>query len=173
MVARPGAEKGYQEVMELAKARSTAAHGADVIGPEQVQRKLGKQPANVETKDRYLIETYNWRGGALVKSHFVKVIYTGHEKPLLYTALLNEEPNEDNLPMNKLISADEADVKPENGPTGIGPPGGTVRPPSGATPPVPNDAQPDADKPAADKPDADKPAADKPDAKRDSDEPKS
>ena len=167
LVARPGAERGYQIVMNLAEQRSTSAHGADQIGPKQVQDKLGKKPVSVETKDRYQIETYNWRGGALVKSYFVKVVYT-HGKPtnkpqenpqaatvdnsgeanlLLYTALLNEEPNEDNLPSNKLLSASEADPRPETGPTGIGPPGGVVRPPSGVTPPVPDDAKPDADKP--------------------------
>ena len=185
LIARPAAEKGYQEVMKLSELRSMSARGEDSIGPAEVQAKLGKKPANTEQKDRYMIETYNWRGGALVKSHFVKVIYTGGDKPLLYTALLNEEPSEENLPTNKVISADKADPRPEGGPTAAGSPGsaggGIVRPPTGVTPTnpdadksAPNVTDPPApDKPQEPQPDAEKPATGKPaaDSEPKSDEP--
>ena len=189
-IARPGAENGYAEVMKLAELRSQSKHGDDAIGPSQVQAKLGKQPAHVEKTDRYMIETYNWRSGALVKAYFVKVVYIGSTNPVLYTALINEEPKDENLPSNRIPTADDADPRPKDGPVGMSSGGnassrpatgasttlpvaptpatdseGDVTKPKDTAPPAndkPTTDAPSTDKPAGDKPAGDKPATDKP-----------
>lgn len=97
-VARPACDAGYAKVQALLESRMGKGHGKDVIGPADVQKAVGFAPASQEKKDDYLIETYQWRGGAMIRSYKVYAVYRGGQNPKLHNVLQNEYPPDEILP---------------------------------------------------------------------------
>ena len=109
-IARPACDNGDEQLQSLLKKYLNATSDQQYPGPDDVHKILGRGPTETTTRhDRYLIETYRWRSGALYRTYNLYVVYRGLDKPALQAVLKNEYPSEEDTP----FKAFEPTIRPD------------------------------------------------------------
>ncbi len=112
--ARPKSEQAHATVESMISEQNRSATGGVTYDSDDVRKKLGREPSQIDEQKYHTVETYQWVGGIPTRSYSVYVIYKNSaSRKQLRGTTLNEPPEDDVLPKGPLTQEEIDRLKAE------------------------------------------------------------
>ncbi len=95
-VARPDLQRASDTIERLLSDTNADPNGDGTVTEDEVQSELGRKPASVQKLANGQVERYTWPSGLPYRTFDLYVVYVGQQTPLLYAAVINEDPTQQN-----------------------------------------------------------------------------